>query len=75
MTDTKQYFYPYCCNWQGWCVRNGICNFKYENYSFRKHKCKYYKRCHPDNSQQPNMMPQETKEWLNSLVNRNGDNK
>jgi hypothetical protein len=34
--------------------------------------CKYYKKKHPVTGVRVLMMPQETKEWLGSLVNKNG---
>jgi hypothetical protein len=70
MTESKQFFYSYCGNWQGWCIKNDKCTFDY-----KKPTCKYYKKYHPLNNEQPTMIPQETKNWLDSLVNRNGNSK
>lgn len=66
MTKEKQFFYSYCGQIQGWCSSTRPCKCT----RIAAPHCKYFMTHHPLSSKRVELMPQETKDWLNELVGR-----
>jgi len=63
--EAKVYYYPYCGYRIGWCISKEPCKACFSD----RMTCKYFEACHPITKLQPNMLPDDTKKWMDSLVN------
>jgi hypothetical protein len=66
MEKDKQFFYAYCGHRQGWCSSKEGCIKKDSTFD----DCIYFTFTHPVSNELPNLMPQETKDWIKSLVEK-----